>query len=201
MNPEMRHEQVVYQNPFLAMRIWQIDFKSVLSPEALQKKEQNWQQKKYFDWHYHEEVEFLLILRGEMIAFYREDRLVLRVGDIALFGSSEPHTTIHSVEGDISYIVLQIDLRKYWDTSTLSSMQHFSEVLRPLSSLNYIYQDNREVKEQTAALMKEIFREMNDAALGYELAVSSRIKNRLLLLLRNDTRGGRNRVCLHESSK
>ncbi|XID92626.1 helix-turn-helix domain-containing protein [Paenibacillaceae bacterium WGS1546] len=188
MYPEMYHEQVVYQNPFLAMRIWQIDCETPASEEQLRKTEQNWKQKRYSEWHYHEEVEFLLVLQGEIAAYCREDQLVLGAGDVALFGSSDPHTTMQTKEGGSSQIVLQIDLRKYWDASTLNSMQHFSEVIRPLSSLNYIYKENREVRERTAGLIREIYREMNDCRLGYELAVSSGIKNILLLLLRHDSR-------------
>ncbi|WP_239616059.1 helix-turn-helix domain-containing protein [Cohnella mopanensis] len=189
MYPEMRYEQVVYQNPFLAMRIWQIDSKD-LTPEAIRVwKEQDWKQKRYTDsqWHYHEEVELLLIHEGELTTFCREEQLVLRSGDIALFGSSEPHMTMHTNDDELSYIVFQIDLRKYWDLSTINSMQHFSEVIRPLSSLNYVYRDNPDVRAQTADLIREIYKEMNDAQIGYELAVSARIKNILLLLLRYDT--------------
>jgi len=188
MYPEMRHEQVVYQNPFLAMRIWQIDTQTLPPAELLRKTEQHWKQKTYHEWHYHEEVEFLLVMEGEITAYCREEQIVLRAGDIALFGSSEPHTTMQTKDGRTSQLVFQIDLRKYWDPSTLNSMQHFSEVIRPLSSLNYIYKENREVRERTAALIREIYREMNDCRLGYELAVSSGIKNILLLLLRNDER-------------
>ncbi|MFC4601179.1 helix-turn-helix domain-containing protein [Cohnella hongkongensis] len=188
MYPEMRHEQVVYQNPFLAMRIWQIDSETVTTEELLRKAEQNWRQKNYNGWHYHEEVEFLLILEGEITAYCREEQIVLGEGDISLFGSSEPHTTMQTKPGRTKQIVFQIDLRKYWDLSTLSSMQHFSEVIRPLSSLNYIYKENKDVRERTGELIGEIYREMNDGRLGYELAVSSRIKNILLLLLRHDTR-------------
>lgn len=188
MYPEMRYEHVVYQNPFLAMRIWQIDSDKLASEETRRRTEQDWRQSRYSGWHYHEEVEFILILKGELTAFCKEERLLLRKGDVALFGSSEPHTTLHTKSGSLSHIVLQIDLRKYWDPSTLGSMHHFSEVIRPLSSLNYIYQENKEARTQTAALIREIYREMNEGRIGYELAVSSKIKNVLLLLLRNDTR-------------
>ncbi|MFC5470273.1 helix-turn-helix domain-containing protein [Cohnella suwonensis] len=188
MYPDMRHEQVVYQNPFLAMRIWQIDSVGRMADDWLRKKEQDWRLQKYSDWHYHEEVEFLLILEGELTCFHREERFALQGGDVAVFGSSEPHLTVHTKEGAISYIVFQIDLRKYWDPSTLGSMQHFSEVIRPLSSMNYIYRENAEARRRTASLIREIYEEMNDARIGYELAVSSRIKNILLLLLRHDTR-------------
>lgn len=188
MYPEMRYEHVVYQNPFLAMRIWQIDSQNQACEETLRRLQLDWRQKRYFDWHYHEEVEFVLILEGELTAFFREERQTLCAGDIALFGSSEPHLTLQVKDEKLSYIVLQIDLRKYWDPSTLNSMQHFSEVLRPLSCLSYIYMDNEEARAQTAELICEIYKEMNDEQIGYELAVSSRIKNILLLLLRNDTR-------------
>nr|AYQ72968.1 AraC family transcriptional regulator [Cohnella candidum] len=183
---EMRHEQVVYQNPFLSIRIWQIDTAMPAVKEVRAQTEAAWMQKQYSQWHYHEEVEFLLILEGELTAFCSEEKLVLRSGDIALFGSSEPHTTLQTTEGRLSYIVLQIDLRKYWDISTLNSMQHFSEVIRPLSALNYVYMANPDVKNRTASLMREIYEEMNRKQIGYELSVSSRIKDMLLLLLRHD---------------
>ncbi|MFC5404901.1 AraC family transcriptional regulator [Cohnella soli] len=190
MFPDMRHEQVVYQNPFLAMRIWQLESKEWAADEVRRKKEQEWRLQKYtdFGWHYHEEVEFLYIIEGELTCFLREEQFALRDGDVAVFGSSEPHLTAQTRNGALSYIVFQINLDKYWDVSTLGSMQHFSEVVRPLSSLNYIYRENEEANRRTAELIREIFEEMNDSQIGYELAVSSRIKNILLLLLRNDSR-------------
>lgn len=188
MYPDIRHEQVIYQNPFLAIRIWQIDGNNSIPEEIKRKVEQDWRQKRYTEWHYHEEVEFLLILKGELTAYSTEEQLVLRDGDVALFGSSEPHSTLPTNEGNISYLVFQIDLRQYWDQSTLNSMRHFSEVLRPLSALNYIYKEYPEVRTRTAELIRDIYAEMNSGRIGYELAVASRIKDMLLLLLRHDTR-------------
>lgn len=188
MNPEMRHEQVIYQNPFLAIRIWQID--SVVREssrrqidEWVKMRKGNWRM-----WHYHKEVEFLLVLKGEVTVLCKDERFSLRKGDVAVFGSSEPHTTLQSKTGNTSQVVFQIDLRKYWDSSTLGSMRHFSEVLRPLSEMNYVYRDNAEVRTRTVAHIMDIFREMNGKKLGYELAVSSLIKQMLLLLLRHDDR-------------
>lgn len=185
MYPELINEQVMYQNPFLAMRIWQIDSPHRVAEETKRQLEQDWLQKRFVKWHYHKEVEFLLILKGELMAYSSDERLVLRPGDIGLFGSGEPHTSL-ATDADLSYLVFQIDLHQYWDQSTLGSMRHFSEVIRPLSALNYIYRDNEEVRRATAALIQDIHLEMNEKRIGYELAVSSRIKNMLLLLLRND---------------
>ncbi|HZG86352.1 AraC family transcriptional regulator [Paenibacillus sp.] len=187
MYPDMRYEQVVYQDPFLAIRIWQIDTAFDSGGDVQTRIEQDWQSQRFSLWHYHKEVEFLHILHGGMTAFCKQDRFVLGEGDVAVFGSSEPHTTIQTTDGQLSYIVFQIDLRKYWDESTLKSMQHFSEVIRPLSSLNYVYAEHPDVRERTGALIRDIYREMNEKRSGYELAVSSRIKEMLLLLLRHDT--------------
>jgi AraC-like DNA-binding protein/mannose-6-phosphate isomerase-like protein (cupin superfamily) len=186
MYPEMHNEQVVYQNPFLAMRIWQIDSKRQASELARHQLELDWKHKRFGKWHYHKEVEFLLIIRGELTAFCSEEQLVLRSGDIALFGANEPHVSMQT-DSQLVYYVFQIDLHKYWDQSTLNSMKHFSEVIRPLSTMNYVYRNNQEVRKQTAQLIREIYREMNEQEIGYELAVSSLIKNMLLLLLRHDS--------------
>ncbi|MFC5530316.1 AraC family transcriptional regulator [Cohnella yongneupensis] len=188
MYPELRNEHVIYQNPFLAIRIWQIDgeWRHRVTEETKRQLELDWMHKRFVKWHYHKEVEFLLVLKGELTAFCPDERLVLRDGDIGLFGANEPHTSLQT-DAELSYLVFQIDLHQYWDQSTLGSMRHFSEVIRPLSALNYIYKTNSEVREATAALIQDIHQEMNDKQIGYELAVSSRIKNILLLLLRNDT--------------
>ncbi|QAY68058.1 AraC family transcriptional regulator [Paenibacillus protaetiae] len=185
MYPEMYYEQVVYQDPFLAVRIWQID----TSNEDIRDADLQIEQVQQFNshWHYHKEIEFLLILQGEMAVFYNQEQLLLREGDIALFGSNEPHTTVQTKAGNLSYIVFQIDLSKYWDSSTLKSMQYFSEVIRPLSALNYVYSKHDGARRQTVRLIREIYKEMNDQSLGFELAVSSRLKTMLLLLLRHDT--------------
>lgn len=185
MYPDLINEQVIYQNPFLAIRIWQIDDTRRAAEETKRQLEQDWLQRRFYKWHYHKEVEFLLVLNGELTAFCPDERIVLREGDIGLFGANEPHTSLPT-DTALSYLVFQIDLQQYWDQSTLSSMRHFSEVIRPLSSLNYVYRDNAEVRRQTAELIRDIHREMNEKRLGYELAVSSCIKNILLLLLRND---------------
>lgn len=190
MYSDMRYEHVVYQNSNLAMRIWQAESEGKgLTPDEIQKDdEQARKYKKYSHWHYHEEVEFLLVLRGEMMVFCPDSQYLLRKGDIAVFGSSEPHYTVQQNGGPLSYLVFQIDLRKYWDLSTMSSMVHFSEVMRPLSAINYIYRTNDDVRSRTAAIIQEIYSEMNDKRIGYDLSVSSRVKNMLLLLLRHDAK-------------
>ncbi|MHA6483488.1 AraC family transcriptional regulator [Paenibacillus sp. strain BS8-2] len=187
MYPDIKHEQVIYQNAFLALRIWQIDGTENVSEEVKKQTELDWRQKRYTEWHYHEEVELLFIMKGELTAFCTEEQLVLRKGDIAIFGSSEPHRTLQTKEGNLSYLVFQINLRNYWDQSTLNSMRYFTEMIRPLSTLNYIYRDDRDVRRRTGALIRDIYKEMNENQAGYELAVAAHIKSILLLLVRHDS--------------
>lgn len=187
MTADIHYEHVAYQNPFLAIKIWRIDSDRE-HDKALRIGRQTGRKPPFPAWNYHDEIEFLLMLRGEMTAYYGEEQLPLRKGDVALFGSSEPHTTMQTKESPLSYLVFQLNLRKYWDHSTMNNMMHFAELIRPLSALNYIFQENRDTRTKIAALIRDIYREMNEQQIGCELAVSSRIKMILLLLLRSDDR-------------
>ncbi|MFF2481480.1 helix-turn-helix domain-containing protein [Paenibacillus sp. NPDC058071] len=193
MYPEMYHEKVVYQNPLLALRAWRIDGNDSAPDHIREQTEASWHSKNYAKWHYHKEVEFLLVIQGQMTAFCPDERLELKEGDVAIFGSNEPHTTLPT-GGRLSYYVFQIDIKQYWDPSSMNSMRRFSEVIRPLSSLNYIYRENEEIKEATAKLIRDIYREMQQAEDGCDLAVSSSFKTMLLMLLRHDSRS-----MLHDS--
>ncbi|MFD2116299.1 helix-turn-helix transcriptional regulator [Paenibacillus yanchengensis] len=186
MENEMYLEQVDYSNPFLAIKIWQIDCHDnnrLINEQQLQTMELLKQQ---YQWHYHPEIELLLLLEGEMLVFYHNEERKLLPGDVAILGSSEPHLTLQT-KSNLRYIVLQIQLSQYWDSSTTHLMHHFNEVIRPLSNLNYIFQHNDAVRDQARQFINHIFQEMNQCETGYELAVSAYIKQILLLLLRYDT--------------
>ena len=189
MYPDMVHEEVIYQNPFLCMRVWQIDSPE-LNPEDDEVGKQQVLRKisEPCNWHYHKEVEFLLIHQGELTVYLPEEQLVLGCGDLAVFGSNEPHATSRSSNEPLKYIVFQLDLQKHLDQSTISSMKHFSEVIRPLSKLNYIFDKNQAARELVFNLILEVYDEMQHKRIGYELAVSAKIKSILLALLRADER-------------
>jgi AraC-like DNA-binding protein/mannose-6-phosphate isomerase-like protein (cupin superfamily) len=185
---EMIHEKVVYQNPFLCMRIWQIDVPALAHEEVnSQRKAALRRDKESLIWHYHKEVEFILILKGAMTVYLPEEQFPLQQGDVAIFGPSEPHTTQVQSPELLSYLVFQLDLQKHLDQSTVSNMRYFSDVLRPLSRLNYILRENDSARDQIAQLIKSIYKEKEHQEKGYELAVSAMIKNIFLLLVRNDS--------------
>lgn len=189
MFPSMRHEEVIYQNPFLCMRVWQMDRMMSSQEEVRQCGQPDMPRSRdAINWHYHEEVEFLLVQAGELTVHLPDEVLVMREGDVAIFGSSEPHSTYQSAPGQLAQTVLQLDLQKHIDQSTVSNLKYFSEVLRPLSKLNYIFRDNPDVRRQAQGYILAIYEEMQRKEPGYELAVSALIKNMLLILLRNDDR-------------
>ena len=186
MYPDMVHEEVVYQNPFLCMRIWQIQSSA---PETALASDRFGERKRDIcNWHYHKEVEFLLIQQGELTAYLPEEELTLCAGDLAVFGSREPHSTRQSGAEPLCYIVFQLDLQKHLDQSTVSNMKYFSEVLRPLSKLNYIFREHEAARAEATRLIIDIYDEMQRKQTGYELAVSAKIKSLLLVLLRYDNR-------------
>ncbi|MUT66956.1 AraC family transcriptional regulator [Paenibacillus sp. NEAU-GSW1] len=188
MYPDLLYEKVIYQNPLLALRVWRIDEYDRTPPEEIRLQAENdWQQKKYVKWHYHKEIEFVAIVQGQQTAYCPDEKLVLNAGDVAIFGSNEPHTTMPA-DQQLSYYVFQVDLQNYWDQSTMDSMKRFSEVLRPLSSLNYIFREHANVRIQIAALIREIHDEMERGEEGHDLAVASKFKQILLLLLRHDSK-------------
>ncbi len=115
-----------------------------------------------------------------------EEQFLIGQGDVAIFGPSEPHTTQPYSQESLRYLVFQLDLQKHMDQSTVSNMKYFSNVLRPLSRLNYIVRENKSVRDQIAEFILGIYKETEHQENGYELAVSAMIKNIFLLLVRND---------------
>lgn len=69
MHIDMVHEKVVYQNPFLCIRIWQIEWPALSDKEIISREKAALRKaKESLTWHYHKEVEFLLVLQGAMTA-------------------------------------------------------------------------------------------------------------------------------------
>jgi len=178
----INHENVHYQNPFLCLKIWEI----ASIPEPVEKPVSS---NKPFQpyWHYHKEVEFLLIIEGELEVNLAEERLCIGSGDIALIGSSELHHT-RQLSQKLNYIVFQVDLPVHFDQSVVMYWEFFREQLRPLSCLNYIFRENEAVRLQIASAIRAINDEVNRCEKGYEISISLLIKTIILQLVRGDSR-------------
>ncbi|RJE84687.1 AraC family transcriptional regulator [Paenibacillus sp. 1011MAR3C5] len=167
---EAINEKVVYENPLLSIRIFR-----TLRDEG-----------GFTNWHYHKQLELLLIMEGQLDVYLEEDSYHLEPGEVVIIGDSELHRDRSSKVLD--YIVLQFDLEQFFDHSSIPYMRYFSQTHTPLSKANYIFRENEEIKKQTAACIEGILQEVKRKNTGYELAVSILIKQILLLLLRGDTR-------------
>lgn len=175
---EAINEEVVYQNPLLFLKVWEIQGMQPLRTAA-----------DVWNWHYHKEVEFLAIIEGGLEVQTMSSYRTLGPGEVAVIGASRPHRTWCADDKPVRYIVFQVDLVRHFDQSILPYLHHFSELTSPLESLNYIFEENPDARREACTLISDIYEETYKGRVGYEIAVSAAIKRLLLLLLRGDKRG------------
>ncbi|MEK3883117.1 AraC family transcriptional regulator [Paenibacillus sp. PL2-23] len=168
---EAINEKVMYENPLLSIRIFRAQRRGEVQ---------------YTNWHYHKQLELLLVLSGKLDVYLEADSYQMRSGDLLIIGDSELHRDRGSK--DLDYIVLQFDLEQFFDHSSIPYIRYFSDSQLPLSRANYIFKENEAIKAQAASCIEGILQEASRKETGYELAVSILIKQILLLLLRGDTR-------------
>ncbi|RTE09158.1 helix-turn-helix domain-containing protein [Paenibacillus whitsoniae] len=173
----IRNEEVIYQNPLLFLKIWEIthDNDHYGFPDP-------------WHWHSHKQVEFLIVCQGELGIQTKSAYTVMKAGDVLMLGSSQPHRTHKNSPGPLRQIVFQIDLTQHFDVSTLSYLHFFSELTHSLEPFNELFRAKPEVRKAAYDLVIQIYEESQARTFGYELAISAAIKQLLLLLLRNDTR-------------
>jgi AraC-like DNA-binding protein/mannose-6-phosphate isomerase-like protein (cupin superfamily) len=174
---EIVNEEVIYQNPLLFLKIWEMssDTQQFGPPTP-------WR------WHSHMQVEFLVVIEGQLGIQTKHDYTVMTPGDVMVLGSSQPHRTYKHSSDALRQIVFQIDLKQHFDLSTMPYLHCFSELTHPLEQFNELFQGNSAVKQAAYNLIMQIYEESQSRKIGYELAISAAIKNLLLLMLRNDNR-------------
>lgn len=167
------HESVPYENPLFSMRIFTVFFEQ--SADC-----------KLFPWHYHQEVELLAILDGAMQIETKNRIYDLKAGDLLVMGSNEVHRSRKKEQ--VKYVVLQMDPVPFFNSGTVMYSKTFSSVIRPLSEINYLWSENRVIREEAFQLICFMQEEMNRRDRGYELGVSGAVKRILFLMVRFDTR-------------
>jgi AraC-like DNA-binding protein len=176
---EIFKETIHYQNPVLCIKVWQFgppEKKSSPTPA------------KNPPWHYHKEVEFILVQQGIHEIHTPDNVYTLLPNDVMVIGSSQLHRG-RAINQELVYIVLHIDFQPYFDPAMMMYYRHFSEVLYPLEELNYMFRENKDVKAEVGNIIVRIHEEILGKARGYEIAGSMHIKHLLLTLLRGDSRG------------
>lgn len=141
------------------------------------------------DWHYHKEVEILIVIKGQIDLFIENEKYSLNSGDVLLIGSMQMHYDRIEKGQALDYLVLQFDIQPYFEATTLHYLPYFLEKKRPLSDLNYLFAENDLVREAVSRSILTIHDEITNKQIGYEMVVNTQIKTILTTLLRADTRG------------
>ncbi|WP_438431925.1 helix-turn-helix domain-containing protein [Gorillibacterium sp. sgz500922] len=168
---EIFKENIPYEDPFLCMRIFEAD-RGVSS---------------LGNWHYHKEMEILVVLNGEFEIHTEDGYYHMTDGDVLVIGSSQLHRD-RILADNARYYVFQFDMQYYMEPSILPYHRFFLEQDFPFSRLNYIFKESREARETVHYCVQEIYRESQSKDPGHEIAVSLLIKKILLTILRNDSR-------------
>ncbi|MDQ6420655.1 AraC family transcriptional regulator [Paenibacillus sp. LHD-117] len=169
-------EPIHYQNPQLCLKVWTFVQSGKHNEES-------------HSWHFHKEVEFLLVLRGEHHIITPSRTYRLEPGAVMVVGSNQLHRGYVGPEHESEYIVLHVDLEAYFDPATISFMGRFMELLYPLDGFNDLFASDLSVRSEAGGIISRIHEEVMRAEAGYELAVSMHMKHLLLVLLRNDRDG------------
>ncbi|PYI53478.1 helix-turn-helix domain-containing protein [Paenibacillus flagellatus] len=176
---EIYKEPIHYLNPVLCIKVGQFMVQPPKRPAVHQE----------IRWHYHKEVEFILVQQGVHEIYTPNRAYTLRPRDVVVIGSSQLHRGRASGDEELVYIVLHVDLEPYFDPAMMRYYRHFSEVHHPLEELNYMFREDPDVRAEVGFIIEKIHEEMTGKAKGYEIAASMHIKHLLLTLLRGDTRG------------
>ncbi len=182
---EILEEPIYYQNPALCIKVWEFELNTSYCPDPALST----------IWHYHKEVEFIYVLKGKHEMYTPQTTYHLKAGDVLLLGSSQLHRPRRTTDEYLDFIVLHVDLRRYFDLPMMMYYRYFSEVGHSLEELNYIFKENPEVRAQVGRILIRMHEEIMVKALGYEIAASIQIRQLLLTLLRADTRG---KLAAHE---
>jgi len=173
MNHDAYDEPIRYMNNVLCIHIWQV----VKTYTHV-----NWNPR----WHYHKELEFLYMQEGSMEIRVQDQLYRLDPGDVFVVGSMQPHITRKTDENKLAYLVLHFDLQPYFDPALLMHFRYFSEIDRPLCSLNGQIKQKEEMRAELTRTILLLFQELERKSIGYEIAASLQVRQLLLTLLRHD---------------
>lgn len=168
---EFYNEKVDFMNPLLYMKIRNDDDQSI-----------DLRRMKEVPWHYHKEVELLLVTEGELEVELQNSHFLLQAGELLIIGSSEPHRT--RISKPCQKYLLQFDLQQYLDTFMLPFFPYFNEWEAPLSECNAIWRRNPQIQQELKQAILQIWREFSRKEFAYEVAISMHIKHILLQVIR-----------------
>ncbi|MFE5321145.1 helix-turn-helix domain-containing protein [Paenibacillus sp. NPDC056579] len=168
MEEKARNEQVDYHHPLLRYKIWDI----VISPSEA-----------WNPWHYHKEVEVLLLSEGSMQVETVDTVYEMNGRDLLIIGASRLHRTKRTQA--VKQIVLQFDMSAQLEPFTKDYAPVLLELSEPLDRLNRILNMNPDVKAKIYGLLMAIYEESSRKEAGFELTISGAFKQLIALMIRH----------------
>lgn len=167
------NEQVDYADPNFRIKIWTISHPIQATIQ-------------YGPWHYHEEVEWITVLKGTMTIETTQQTYTLQAGDVVMLGSNELHRSHKYGQSPLIYIVCHVDMSAFMDPSLLSYLAAFSGRSANLTRLNDALRKYPLSIQLIHELLIQMLREITDKGRGYELAVNASLKKLLYTLIQID---------------
>ncbi|MDR6549100.1 AraC family transcriptional regulator [Paenibacillus qinlingensis] len=166
-------ERVDYSNPNLRLKIWEIHHPAIRSDL-------------YGPWHYHEEVEWILILQGSMTMETTQRAYKLEAGDVVLFGSNEIHRSHKHMEQELTYLVCHVDMAAFMDQTLMPYFAAWTGRSANLTRLNSLFSKYPQCRTDISQLLNDLLEDMTTKQRGYELSVNATLKRLLYVLVKYD---------------
>lgn len=135
------------------------------------------------NWHWHEELQFTIVLEGEMIMTMQGENYLLHPGDGIFINSNIEHMTRPTTPQSARYLSLNVQpsLLTLFHGSVVEQKYYLPYIKEPHMQVVTFSSDGLE--ELLFAEVNELFRVLQDGGFGYELDAYSRLLNTWKLLL------------------
>ncbi len=139
------------------------------------------------NWHWHEELQFTIVLEGEMVMTMQGENYLLHPGDGIFINSNIEHMTRPTTPQSARYLSLNVQpsLLTLFHGSVVEQKYYLPYIKEPHMQVVTFSSDGLE--ELLFAEVNELFRVLQDGGFGYELDAYSRLLNTWKLLLACNT--------------
>lgn len=135
------------------------------------------------NWHWHEELQFTIVLEGEMVMTMQGENYLLHPGDGIFINSNIEHMTRPTTPQSARYLSLNVQpsLLTLFHGSVVEQKYYLPYIKEPHMQVVTFSSDGLE--ELLFAEVNALFRVLQDGGFGYELDAYSRLLNTWKLLL------------------
>jgi len=137
---------------------------------------------RYFNCHWHENIELLYFIKGEAVIKCNSLELSAKKGDLIVVNSNDLHQGCCVSDEDVEYYCI------IFDTSMFQS-RHVdaceTKYIGPLSQNRILFKNKIEKDKEVARCIHSFVKEYEAKQIGYEMALKATIYQLLVLLLRN----------------